>query len=127
MDKKSINSDSAPAPLGGYEQAIEVSGTTRRLYISGQIPMCHLGAVPETFQAQAELVWDNIKAQLREASMTLNNLVKVTIYLSDRKHCMENRAVRERVMVGQSIASTVIIADIFSEEWLLEIEGIAEA
>ncbi|MBL4906308.1 MAG: RidA family protein, partial [Sneathiella sp.] len=61
------------------------------------------------------------------ADMTLDNLVKVTIFLSDRKFAMENRAVRADVLEDRKPALTVIITGIFDEDWLLEIEAIAEA
>jgi enamine deaminase RidA (YjgF/YER057c/UK114 family) len=127
MTQKPINSAAAPHPLGGYAQAIEVSSTTRRLYISGQIPVTPEGSVPSSFQDQAKLVWANIEAQLCEANMGMQNLAKVTIFLSDRKYGLENRQIRKDVLCGHAIASTVIIAGIFDDEWLLEIEAIAEA
>ena len=127
MNIKTINSTDAPAPMGGYSQAIQVSETTRRLYISGQIPVTRDGVVPSTFRAQAKLVWANIEAQLHAADMLLENLVKVTIFLSDRKYALENREIRQAIVDDSSIASTVIITGIFDEDWLLEIEAIAEA
>ena len=127
MNIKTINSTDAPAPMGGYSQAIQVSETTRRLYISGQIPVTRDGVVPSTFRAQAKLVWANIEAQLHAADMLLENLVKVTIFLSDRKYALENSEIRQAIVDDSSIASTVIITGIFDEDWLLEIEAIAEA
>ncbi|MGI9568803.1 MAG: RidA family protein, partial [Desulfobulbia bacterium] len=85
MHIKPINAENAPQTEGGYSQALEVGGTTRRLYISGQIPATQHGNVPETFEDQAALVWENIIAQLHAAGMDVENLVKVTTYLSDRK------------------------------------------
>ena len=76
---------------------------------------------------QCRQVWRNIEAQLAAAGMTLANLVKVTTYLSDRKYNLANRAIRNEVLGEHSPALTVIIADIFDSEWLLEIEAIAAA
>lgn len=127
MKWKPVNSSETPEALGGYSQAIEVSGTARRLYISGQIPETAEGVVPVSFSAQAKLVWRNVEAQLQAADMVLENLVKVTIFLSDRKYGLENRKIRQEVMRDHTIASTVIITGIFDEKWLLEIEAVAEA
>ena len=80
-----VNSEKAPAAVGGYAQALEVTGAQRRLYVSGQIPARRDGTVPGTFTEQAQLVWQNISAQLDAAGMSIRNLVKVTIFLSDRK------------------------------------------
>jgi 2-iminobutanoate/2-iminopropanoate deaminase len=127
MDKRIINAPDAPAPLGGYAQALEVTGARRTLYISGQIPAMTDGRVPQGFKEQCRLAWANIEAQLRAADMTLNNLVKVTTYLSDRLYAPENRAVREEVLGECRAALTVIITGIFDEVWLLEIEAVATA
>lgn len=127
MKFRSLNSKLAPDAAGGYSQALEVTGATRRLYISGQIPATKDGVVPKGFTEQADLVWANIVAQLHEAEMTVDNLVKVTTFLSDRKHAIENREVRQRALGAHAPAMTVIIAGIFDESWLLEIEAIAEA
>jgi enamine deaminase RidA (YjgF/YER057c/UK114 family) len=122
-----INAPDAPQPLGGYVQAMEVTGAARTLYISGQIPQAVDGGVPERFEDQARLVWRNVIAQLHAAGMTLDNLVKVTIFLSDRKYTADYRKVRQEVLQGRQIGLTTIITGIFDEKWLLEIEAIAAA
>jgi 2-iminobutanoate/2-iminopropanoate deaminase len=127
MKRIAINAPDAPQPAGGYAQAIEVTGATRTLYVSGQIPATTDGSVPESFEAQARLAWHNVIAQLRAAAMTLDHLVKVTIFLSDRKYIADYRRVRNEVLEGRQIALTTIITGIFDERWLLEIEAIAAA
>src|SRR6185312_15721915 len=125
MNLRPVNAPDAPQPVGGYAQAMEVTGARRTLYVSGQIPQDAAGNVPEDFEAQARLVWQNVIAQLNAAGMTLDNLVKVTIFLSDRKYTAAYRKVRMEVLEGQQIGLTTIITGIFDEKWLLEIEAIA--
>jgi 2-iminobutanoate/2-iminopropanoate deaminase len=125
MDKRSINAPEAPSPSGGYAQAVEVMNSARTLYVSGQIPMSRDSVVPPTFREQCQLVWQNLEAQLRATGMTFDNLVKVTTFLSDRRFGVENGEVRREVLGDRSPALTVIIADIFDDAWLLEIEAIA--
>lgn len=126
MTIKRINSpDGAPA-VGSYVQALEVSQTTRRLYISGQAPMTPEGIVPDTFKGQAEAVWRNILAQLHAADMSAENLVKATTFLSDRKFRTENREVRDSILNGHTFALTVVLAGMFDDGWFLEIDAIAE-
>jgi 2-iminobutanoate/2-iminopropanoate deaminase len=127
MKIRSVNAPDAPRAMGGYAQVCEVSGAARFAFVSGQIPQSADGSVPETFAEQCRLVWRNIAAQLRAADMTLDNVVKVTTFLSDRKFAGENRAIREQVLGGRSPALTVIIAGIFDSAWLLEIEVVAAA
>lgn len=122
-----INALDAPQPVGGYAQAMEVTGALRILFVSGQIPAATDGSVPENFEDQARLCWANVIAQLRTAGMTLDNLVKVTIFLSDRKYIADYRKVRIEVLEGRQIGLTTIITGIFDEKWLLEIEAIAAA
>lgn len=82
MTKQTIHSDSAPAALGTYSQAIKVG---QFVFMSGQVPL-----VPETmevvegdFAARARQVFDNLKAVAEEAGGSLNDAVKLTIFLTD--------------------------------------------
>ncbi|MGH8177739.1 MAG: RidA family protein [Steroidobacter sp.] len=125
MKTRPINATDAPAASGGYSQAIELRTPNRVLYISGQIPVDLEGAVPEDFAAQCRLVWANIAAQLRAADMSLDDLVKVTTFLSDRRHAAENSRIRREVLGERSPALTIIITGIYDPNWLVEIEAIA--
>ena len=127
MNRRDIHAPKAPAAIGGYAQAVEVEKVRRTLYVSGQLPTSAGGAVPDAFGEQCRLVWRNVEAQLRAADMTLDNLVKVTTFLSDRKFGNENAEVRRTVLGGRSPALTVVIAGIYDPAWLLEIEAIAAA
>jgi 2-iminobutanoate/2-iminopropanoate deaminase len=126
MIMREINAADAPAPRG-YAQVMEVSGATRFVYVSGQIPVTSDGHIPETFEEQARLAWSNVLAQLRAAAMTVDNIVKVTIFLSDRKYIADYRKTRHEALGGRQVALTTIITGIFDEKWLLEIEAIAAA
>lgn len=126
MKIKRIHAIDGPEPIGSYAQAVEVTGATRRLYISGQAPVPVTGTVPDTFQAQAETVWRNILAQLHAADMSAKNIVKATTYLVDRQYRDENRRVRDVMLGRHTFALTVVLADMFQEGWLLEIDAIAE-
>jgi enamine deaminase RidA (YjgF/YER057c/UK114 family) len=122
-----VNAPSAPAASGGYSQAIEIFAAQRLLFISGQIPQSPGGDVPKEFSAQARLAWRNVLAQLDAASMSVKNLVKVTMFLSSRDFAAASREVRQEFLGTHSPALTVIIAGIFDEKWLLEIEATAAA
>ena len=127
MRMKPINAPDAPQPVGGYAQSMEVTGASRLLFISGQIPADKEGNVPEDFESQARLCWKNVIAQLNAADMTLDNLVQVRIFLSDRKYTADYRKVRIEVLEGRQVGLTTIITGIFDEKWLLEIEAVAAA
>ena len=98
------------------------------VFVSGQVPWGNEhGRVPETFEAQCRMVWRNVLAVLSEAGMGIRNLVKVTTYLSDRQYRALNSKIREEVLGAHAPALTVIICDIYAEDWLLEIDAVAMA
>jgi 2-iminobutanoate/2-iminopropanoate deaminase len=127
MKITSHNAADAPQPTVGHAQVVEVSGATRFAYFSGQVPVTRDGAVPGSFAEQSRLIWRNIQAQLAEIGMTLDNVVKATTFLSDRKYAIENRAIRTEIMGARTRALTVVICGLFDEAWLLEIEVVAAA
>lgn len=77
-----ISTKNAPAAVGPYSQAIDCGDL---VFLSGQIPL-----VPETglvadggLEAQAHQMFANIKAVLAEAGMSLSNVVKTTVFMTD--------------------------------------------
>ena len=122
-----LTGDGSPPVEGSYPQAVEVVSPTRWLYLSGQIPVAPDGSLAADFTGQCEQVWSNIETQLAAAGMTLDNLVKVTTFLSDRSYALENREVRVRRLAGRQPALKVIVTGIFDEAWLVEIEAVAVA
>jgi enamine deaminase RidA (YjgF/YER057c/UK114 family) len=55
--------------------------------------------VPQTFVEQAEQAWANVEAQLNAADLGLGDIVRHTMYLSDRKYRAENSTVRTRARI----------------------------
>lgn len=127
MKTRHINAPGGPSASGGYSQAVEIAGASRVVYVSGQIPVDGDGGTPSTFDEQARLAWTNIVRQLEAADMGVENIVKHTTFLSDRRYRDANRAIRQEFLGDCAPALTVIIADIFDEAWLLEIEAVAMA
>jgi 2-iminobutanoate/2-iminopropanoate deaminase len=127
MARRTFDAPDAPAPEGGYTQAVELRGPARVLHVSGQIPVAPDGSVPATFREQCRLAWSNVEAQLRAAGMTLDDLVKVTTYLADRAHGPENGEIRREMLGDRTPALTVVVAGIYDPAWLLEIEAVAAA
>ncbi|MDO6561765.1 RidA family protein [Amphritea sp. 1_MG-2023] len=80
--KTIIATENAPSAIGTYSQAVKVDKT---VYISGQIPLmpATMEMVTESFEAQAVQVFDNLKAVAEAAGGSMNDLVKVTILLTD--------------------------------------------
>lgn len=125
MKREVINAKNAPQPRGGYAQAVKLENFERLLLVSGQIPMTSDDVLAEGFEAQARQVWLNIDAQLKAAGMSKADIVKVTTYLADRHHVMQNREIRTEYLGSLTPAMTVVIAGIFDSAWLLEVEVVA--
>ena len=96
--KKIINTDQAPAAIGTYSQAI-VHGDT--LFTSGQIPIDPATGemLAEDFELQAHQVFKNLKALADEAGTSLQNAIKLNVFLQD----LENFAALNQIM-GEHIS-----------------------
>ncbi|TDC52724.1 RidA family protein [Jiangella ureilytica] len=115
-----------PDATGNYTHGTLVTGARRTVYVSGQVPWAGGDRrVPPEFEDQCRLTWRNVLAVLAEAGMGVEHLAKVTTYLSDRRHREANSRIRQEVLGDHTPALTIIICDIYSEDWLLEIEAIA--
>jgi reactive intermediate/imine deaminase len=93
MSKQTIHSDNAPAAIGPYSQAVKIG---QFVFLSGQIPLvpATMEVVDGDFAARARQVFANLKAVAEEAGGSLNDAVKVTIFLTD----LGNFAVVNEVM-----------------------------
>jgi len=120
-----LNPSILPTPSGNYTHGAVVDGARRTVFVSGQVPWAENGQVPPDFDTQCRLVWRNVLAVLAEAGMGVENLAKVTTYLSDRRYREANSTIRHEILGDHRPALTIIIADIYAEEWLLEIEAVA--
>lgn len=80
--KKPINTEKAPAAIGAYSQAMQVGNM---LFVSGQIPFDPktMELVSEDVQEQTKQSLENLKAIIEEAGMTLEDVVKTTIFIKD--------------------------------------------
>ncbi|MBL7759459.1 MAG: RidA family protein [Sediminibacterium sp.] len=82
MSKQVIKTDLAPAPIGPYNQAIIANGF---LFASGQVALNPATGELElsSIQAETHQVMKNVLAVLNEAGLTIDHVVKTTIFLSD--------------------------------------------
>jgi reactive intermediate/imine deaminase len=82
MSKQAIHTDNAPAAIGTYSQAIEARGL---VFLSGQIPLdpATMEVVDGDFEARARRVFENLAAVAAAAGGSLDDVVKVTVFLTD--------------------------------------------
>lgn len=79
--RRKISTESAPRPAGPYSQAI-VAGDT--VYVAGQGPFNpSTGKMAAGFEEQAAQTFENVKAIVESAGVTLADVVKVNVYLTD--------------------------------------------
>lgn len=85
MPRQIIQTDQAPQAIGTYSQAVKVGNT---VYLSGQIPLDPktMELVPGDMSTRIRRVFDNLSAVAQAAGGTLNDVVKLNIYLTDLTH-----------------------------------------
>ncbi len=85
MNKKIINTNNAPAPIGPYNQAVDVNGM---LFISGQVALIPgtNSIAMDTIEIETEQVMKNLQAILLEADLSFEHVVKTSIFLSDMNY-----------------------------------------
>lgn len=120
--------DDIAAPAANYAHARLTEGAGRWLHTSGVVPIAPDGSVPPGLAQQAEVVWANIGAMLRDAGMGPADVVSVTTYVTPGHDLTDVMAVRDRALEGNLAASTLLVVpQLARPEWLMEIAVIAAA
>ena len=103
MEKQIINTTSAPAPIGPYNQAI-LAGDM--LFISGQICIDPpTGALKnQDIQQETHQVMHNLRSILTAADMTFHNVVKTTIFITDMNRFSEINEVMENISIAMPVS-----------------------
>ena len=121
------NPQTVRAPTG-YTHSMLIEGEHRRLIISGQVGMALDGSVPSTGEGQIAQAFANLRAVLEENGMSVTNLVKTTVFLTDRSLLASFRAARDAVYSGHAPCSTLLfIAGLADPRFVVEIEAEAVA
>jgi len=124
MIKKVISTKKAPAAIGPYSQAIEVSNM---IFVSGQIPVN-----PETGKIDSEDItgqtmqsFTNLRAVLAEAGCSIENVVKTTVFLADMSLFEGMNEVYKKQFTGNFPARSAVAVKALPKGSLVEIEAIA--
>jgi 2-iminobutanoate/2-iminopropanoate deaminase len=122
------NPDNVYPPYRNYSHATELRGNERLLIISGLNAYRPDGkTLPETFEEQAELIWQHMGTILRAANMSYGNLVSVRVYLASPMDREANTRVRMKYLGDHRPSLTVVSCQLLDSEWKLEIEAMAAA
>ncbi len=126
MAKKKLLDPHAPrAKLPPFSMGVQVGDT---IYVSGHVAQDENGNVvgEGDMASQTRQVFANIKAVLAEAGATMEDVVKITTYITDMSLYAEFSAVRAEVFPNAGMASaTVAGAQLVRSEFLVEVETIA--
>ncbi|MBY5624983.1 RidA family protein [Rhizobium leguminosarum] len=108
-----------------YIHALEVRHPSRLLFVSGTMGLDQQGMAAADLEGQLELIWSNLRAILTSADMNVDNIVRLTSYLSDGAFMEANQNARVRALGGRAVPTTAIIVETLRDDWLVEIEIIA--
>ena len=120
--KKKIETDNAPKAIGTYSQAIEAGNT---IYLSGQIPLDpRTMELVEGNENQIRQVFKNIQAVCESSEVSLNEIVKLNVYLSDLSvFSLVNEVMKELFSEPYPARAAIQVAKLPLDS-LIEVEGI---
>lgn len=124
MKRNAIKTDKAPAAIGPYEQGVQ---TGDFLFTSGQIALDPATGqfLQGEIEAETERVLKNIEAILHAAGMTLNNVVKTTVYMTDLGHFTRMNQVYEKFFMENKPARATVQVAALPKGAKVEIDAVA--
>ena len=121
--KKIIATDKAPGAIGPYSQAVESAGL---LFTAGQIPVNpENGTIPEGIEAQARQSLSNVQAVIESAGLSLENIVKVTVFLKDMNMFGAMNKIYGEFFTEKHPARSAVEVARLPKDVLIEIEAVA--
>lgn len=121
--KKAISTTKAPGAIGPYSQAVDAGSF---VFISGQIPVNpETGNIPEGITAQTAQSISNIKAILAEAGLSVDNVVKTTVFLANMGDFAAMNEVYAANFTSPFPARSAVAVKELPKQVLVEIEVIA--
>lgn len=123
MDRKTVYTPNAPAAIGPYSQAIAVENM---LYTSGQLGIDpNTGELCSGVEAQTRQSLLNLSAILQSNGMSLANIVKTTVFVTDLKDFAAVNAVYQTFFTGDCPARSCVQVAALPKGGLVEIECVA--
>lgn len=123
MSRTVIATPEAPAAAGPYSQAIQAAGF---VFVSGQLPIEKAsGTMPASVAEQTRQSLDNIAAILADRGLTMADVVKTTVFLTDMDRFGEMNEVYASAFPGDAPARSAFQVVRLPKDALVEIEAIA--
>ena len=105
---------------------VEIPPNARILFCNGQVGSRLDGSVPDTTREQVELIFERIRIILGASGMTLADVIKLTVYVTDKSILDDYFHVRRQVMEGLNPPATLLVVGPFPRPGIqIEIETIA--
>ncbi len=105
---------------------VQVPAGARLLFTNGQVGTKPDGSTPEATAEQVEVIFERLMAVLKAADMTLNDIVRFDVYVTDRAHIDPFADVRDRVMGDHKPGATLLVVNgLARPELKIEIEAVA--
>ncbi|HEX7265429.1 MAG TPA: RidA family protein [Candidatus Dormibacteraeota bacterium] len=126
--KQIVQSDRLNKPTGVFSQAVLVPAGRQLIFISGLVSKDQSGEVVEPGEAgpQTRQILENMTALLAEVGASLDDLVKVTIFVTDIGDFAAINDVRREFFHGDPPASTMVeVAALIDKRLVIEIEAVA--
>ena len=121
--KEIIRTANAPAAIGPYSQAI---GTGNLIFVSGQIPFSPARErVAGGIKAETVQVLENLKAVLKESGVTLEHVVKTTVYLKEMADFVDFNEIYGEYFLEEPPARACVEVSALPKGVNVEIEAIA--
>lgn len=115
-------------PLARYSHGIAVPADHRLVFVAGQLGITPDDTVPADSEGQADICFRNIAAILAEDGMAMNNVVRLSVYVTEREHMAGYRRARDRQFPETPPTTTLLmVSGLARPEFLVEIEAIAAA
>ena len=113
-------------PYRNYSHAIEIRGDAKLLVISGLNGYLVDGeTMPDSFEEQAEIIWQHMGIILQSAGMNYQDLVSLRFYLAGPEYDEANVQLRMKYLGAHRPALTVICCRLLDPKWKLEVEAMA--
>ena len=124
-EKIIIATENAPAAIGTYSQAVKVGNT---VYLSGQIPLVPstMQIVSDDFEAQVVQVFENLTAVCTAAGGSINDIVKLNIFLTDLSHFAKVNEIMSRYSSQPYPARAAIGVKQLPKASQVEMDGVME-
>ena len=108
-----------------YAHAVEVPAQARTLHVSGQIGVAVDGSVPESFEAQFRLAIANLEAVLGGAGLNIEDVVKLTFFLTRASDLPKLREIRRELLAVSPAVTVLVVSALAGPDLLIEVEAVA--